>query len=86
MDELANSMAELAKSQAKMHNSQVEFVKETKAILQIQSEQLDSLEVQMKQTAKIISEEQERNFPTFEEPIREGEDAKEMKELVAKEE
>ena len=61
-------------------------MKETKAILQIQSEQLDSLKVQMEQMAKIISEEQERNFPTFEEPIREGEDAKEMKELVAKEE
>ena len=34
---------------------------------------------------KIILEEQERNFPTFDEPIKEEEDAKELKELVARE-
>ena len=39
----------------------------------------------MGQMAKIISEEQERNLPTFEEPIREDKDANELKELVAKE-
>ena len=83
--ELANLMVELAKSQAELVKSQVKLVDETMEILQIQSEQLERLEVQMGKMAKIISREQERNLPTFEEPVRKEEDAKEMKELVAKE-
>ena len=57
MDELASSMAELVKSQAKLVKSQVEFVDEIREILQIQSEKLESLEVQMGKMVKIILEE-----------------------------
>ena len=83
--ELANLMVELDKSQAELVKSQVKFVDERMEILQIQSEQLERLEVQMGKMAKIISREQERNLPTFEEPVIKEEYAKEMKELVAKE-
>ena len=56
---------------------------ETRATLQIQSAQFERLEVQM---VKILLEEQQRSLPTLEEPIREEVDAKELVELVAKEE
>ena len=71
MFELANSLAEFAKSQAQ-------------ATFQIQASQLERLEVQMGQMAKIISEE-ERSFPTFEEPKIVEVDAKVLNEIVAKE-
>ena len=69
-----------------MHKSQAQFLDETRAMFQIQSAQLERLEAQIGQMAKIILEDQERSLPTIEELIREEVDAKEFNELVAKEE
>ena len=72
-------MAELERLYAEYATSQVQFMNETTTTLQIQSTQLERLEVQV---AKILLEEQ-RSLPTLEEPIIEKEyDAKELKDLV----
>ena len=81
---LERAMAKLAKSQVEFSNSQARFMNEKRATLQIQSAQLERLEVQVGSMAKILLEEQQRSLPTLEEPIREEVDAKELVELVVK--
>ena len=51
---IEEAMNELAKSQIEFFNSHAQFMNETGEILQIQSEQLKSLEMQVEQMAKII--------------------------------
>ena len=60
-------------------------MEEIRATFQIQESQLERLEVHMGKVPKIISEEQERSLPTFEEPKRVEMDAKVLNEIVAKE-
>ena len=78
-------MAELAKYKVQFAYSQAQFMNETRETLQIQSAQFKRLEVQAGQMVKIHLEEQQRRLPTLEEPIREEVDAKELVELVTKE-
>ena len=54
---LERAIAELAKYQVEFSNSQVQFMHETRAHLEIQSTQLKSLEVQVGKIIKIFSEE-----------------------------
>ena len=79
-------MVELAKYQVEFANSEAQFIKKTRATLQIQSAQLERLEVQVGQMTRILLEEQQRILPTLEEPIREEVDAMELHELVVSEE
>ena len=83
---LERVMAELVESQVEFVNSQAQFMNKTRATLKIQLAQLERLEVQVGQMAKIFLEEQQRSLPTLEKPIREEVDAKGLVELVAKEE
>ena len=76
MVELAKSQVELAKSQFEIHKSQAQFMDETRVMFQIQSAQLERLEEQIGQMAKIILEDKERSLPTIKEIIREEVDAK----------
>ena len=76
MVELAKSQVELDKSQFEIHKSQAQFIDETRVMFQIQSTQLERLEEQIGQMAKIILEDKERSFPTIKEIIREEVDAK----------
>ena len=78
MKNLEETMVELAKSQA-------QFMDKTKAIFQIQPAQFERLEVKMEQMTKIISNEKERSFPTFEDSIRvEVKNANELSEVGKK--
>ena len=70
MKSLEEALSELANSQVEFAKSQAQFMEEIKATFKIQAAQLKRLEVQMGQMAKIISKEQERSLPTFEEPKR----------------
>ena len=79
-------MVELAKYQVEFSNSEAQFINETRETLQIQSAQLERLEVQVGQMTRILLEEQRRSLPTLEEPIREEVDAMELHELVVSEE
>ena len=74
---LERTMAELTKYQVEFANSQAQFMNETRATLQIQLTQFESLEVQVGQMTKILLEEQQRSLLTLEEPIREEVDVKE---------
>ena len=53
---LEEAMTEMAKSQVELSKSQAQFMNETKVILQIQSNKLKSLEMQIGQMAKVISD------------------------------
>ena len=86
MTKLASSMVELGKSQAEFANSQAQFMNETRETVQIQSEQLKSLEVQVGQITRILLKDQQKTLPTFEEPRRVEVDAMELHELIASEE
>ena len=66
---LERAMAELGKYQAEFANFQAQFMNETRATLQIQSAQLESLKVQVGQMTRILLEEQQRSLPTLEEPM-----------------
>ena len=86
MKKLEATMAELERLYAEYATSQIQFINETRATLQIQSAKLERLEVQVGQMAMILLEEQQRSLSTFEEPMIEKEyDAKELKDLVVKE-
>ena len=60
------TMAELERVCTEWATSQAKFMNETKATLQIQSAQLESLEVQVGQMTGILLEEQQRSLPTDE--------------------
>ena len=79
-------MAELAKYPVEFANSQAQFIHETRAHLEIKSTQLKILEEQVGQMVKILSKEQQESLSTLEEPSRVEVYAKELVELVAKEE
>ena len=64
-DELANSMAEMARCQAELQKSQAKFMDETSVILQAQSAQLKSLEVQMGKTSDMSFEGQQESLPSI---------------------
>ena len=68
MTKLEPTMAELERLYAEYGTSQVQFMNETKATLQIQLAKLERLKVQVGQMAKILLEEQQRSLPTLEEP------------------
>ena len=87
MTKLEATMANLERIYAEDATSQVQFMNETRETLQIQSSKLERSEVQVGKMAKIILEEQQRSLSILEEPIREKEnDAKELKDLVVKDE
>ena len=74
MTSLEEAMSELANSQAEFAKSQAQLM-----------EEIRTTGVQMGQMAKIVSKEQERSSPTFEEPKRVEMDAKVLNEIATKE-
>ena len=62
---LEEAMVEMAKSQIEFSNSQATFMNETRAILQSQSNQLKSLEVQVGKMVKTLLEVQQMSLPTY---------------------
>ena len=63
-------MSELVTSQAEFTNFHAQFMNETRAIFQTHSKYLKSLEIQVRQMAKILSEEQQESLPTLDEHRR----------------
>ena len=82
---LEEAIAEMARSQVEFADSLAQFIYKTREHLEIQSTQLKSLEVQVGQMVKILSEEQE-SLSTLEEPSRVQVDIMELHELVANKE